>query len=92
MTWNVYVSVSNTFSFFFYHLKKDQGLQRSSSLINIRPPSPRSPGLSLSDPSNPILHPPRLSYSSFNKTAEGSSLPQKAQPQKRVEKKTYYLL
>ncbi|KAM4600686.1 centrosomal protein of 72 kDa [Polymixia lowei] len=56
----------------------EKGHQCSSALMNIRPPSPRSPGLNLSDPSNPILHPPRLSYSSFNKTAGGSSQPQKA--------------
>ncbi|KAF7669474.1 hypothetical protein LDENG_00186270 [Lucifuga dentata] len=51
----------------------------SSSLINIRPPSPRRPGLNLSDPSNPILHPPRLTYCSFSKTAGGSGLPQQAE-------------
>ncbi|KAM3873359.1 LOW QUALITY PROTEIN: centrosomal protein of 72 kDa [Diretmus argenteus] len=55
----------------------DQDHRHSSVLVNIRPPSPRSPGLNLSDPSNPILHPPRLSYWSFNKTAGISSLPQK---------------
>uniref|UniRef100_A0A3Q0S485 Centrosomal protein of 72 kDa n=1 Tax=Amphilophus citrinellus TaxID=61819 RepID=A0A3Q0S485_AMPCI len=53
----------------------DQGLRHSSSFINIRPPSPRGPGLNLSDRSNPILHPPRLTYSSFNKTDAGSSQP-----------------
>ncbi|XP_074539603.1 centrosomal protein of 72 kDa [Halichoeres trimaculatus] len=52
----------------------DQSRPRSSSFINIRPPSPRRPGLNLSDPSNPILHPPRLTYSSFNRTEGGSSL------------------
>ncbi|XP_071771998.1 centrosomal protein of 72 kDa [Centroberyx gerrardi] len=57
--------------------------RHSSPLMNIRPPSPRSPVLNLSDPSNPILHPPRLSYSSFNRTAGGFSLPQKAEQKKR---------
>uniref|UniRef100_A0A3B3DYF8 Centrosomal protein 72 n=1 Tax=Oryzias melastigma TaxID=30732 RepID=A0A3B3DYF8_ORYME len=42
----------------------DQSQHHSSSLVNIRPPSPLQPGLNLSDPSNPILHPARLSYSS----------------------------
>ncbi|XP_047454579.1 centrosomal protein of 72 kDa isoform X2 [Mugil cephalus] len=55
----------------------DQSHRHSPSFINIRPPSPRRPGLNLSDPSNPILHPPRLTYSSLNKTAGGSSLPEK---------------
>ncbi|XP_028280727.1 centrosomal protein of 72 kDa [Parambassis ranga] len=61
----------------------DQGHRHSSSLINVRPPSPRHPGLNLSDPSNPILHPPRLTYSSFNKTEEGSSQPQETDKKKR---------
>ncbi|KAM3614005.1 uncharacterized protein V6R79_008359 [Siganus canaliculatus] len=54
----------------------DHSHDHSSSLINIRPPSPHQPGLILSDPSNPILHPPRLTYCSFNQTEGGSSLPQ----------------
>lgn len=54
------------------------------SFMNIRPPSPRRPGLNLSDPSNPILHPPRLTYSNFNKKEGGSSLPQQAEKKKRV--------
>ncbi|XP_068999029.1 centrosomal protein of 72 kDa [Embiotoca jacksoni] len=61
----------------------DQSLCHSSSFINIRPPSPRRPGLNLSNPSNPILHPPRLTYSSFNETERGSSLPQQAEKKKR---------
>ncbi|XP_067365932.1 centrosomal protein of 72 kDa isoform X2 [Channa argus] len=61
----------------------DQSHDCSSTFINIRPPSPRRPGLNLSDPSNPILHPPRLTYSSFNKTQGGSSLPQQAEKKKR---------
>ncbi|XP_023131270.2 centrosomal protein of 72 kDa isoform X2 [Amphiprion ocellaris] len=61
----------------------DQSQHHSSSFSNIRPPSPRRPGLNLSDPSNPILHPPRLTYSSFNKTEEGSSLPQQGDKKKR---------
>ncbi|XP_029928000.1 centrosomal protein of 72 kDa isoform X2 [Myripristis murdjan] len=60
----------------------DQDHHHSSPLLNIRPPSPRNPGLNLSDPSNPILHPPRLSYSSFNRTG-GFSQPQKAEQKKR---------
>uniref|UniRef100_UPI0037E79C35 centrosomal protein of 72 kDa n=1 Tax=Semicossyphus pulcher TaxID=241346 RepID=UPI0037E79C35 len=55
----------------------------SSSFINVRPPSPRRPGLNLSDPSNPILHPPRLTYSSFNKTEGSSSLPQHTEKKKK---------
>ncbi|XP_030605517.1 centrosomal protein of 72 kDa [Archocentrus centrarchus] len=61
----------------------DQGLRHSSSFINIRPPSPRRPGLNLSDRSNPILHPPRLTYSSFNKTDAGSSQPVQAEKKKK---------
>ncbi|XP_026225713.1 centrosomal protein of 72 kDa isoform X2 [Anabas testudineus] len=61
----------------------DPSHHNSSSFINIRPPSPRRPGLNLSDPSNPILHPPRLTYSSFNKTEGGCSLPQQADKKKR---------
>lgn len=56
-----------------------------SSLINIRPPSPLRPGVALSDPSNPILHPPRLTYSSFNQTEVSSSL-QQHNDQKKVGK------
>ncbi|KAG7474435.1 hypothetical protein JOB18_008681 [Solea senegalensis] len=58
----------------------DQSHVHCSSFINIRPPSPRSSGLNPSDHSNPILHPPRLTYSSFNKTEGGSS------PQQHTEK------
>ncbi|XP_034553647.1 centrosomal protein of 72 kDa [Notolabrus celidotus] len=61
----------------------DQSRPRISSFSNIRPPSPRQPGLNLSDPSNPILHPPRLTYSSFNRTEGGSSLPQHREKKKR---------
>ncbi|XP_038125355.1 centrosomal protein of 72 kDa isoform X1 [Cyprinodon tularosa] len=50
----------------------------SSAFGDIRPPSPLNPGFSLSDPSNPILHPTRLTYSSFNKTPS---------PQQQAEKK-----
>ncbi|XP_028325820.1 centrosomal protein of 72 kDa isoform X2 [Gouania willdenowi] len=60
----------------------DQSLHHSS-LINIRPPSPRNPNVILSDPSNSILHPPRLTYSSFNKTEQSSSLPQQAERKRR---------
>ncbi|AWO96694.1 putative centrosomal protein of 72 kDa-like isoform 2 [Scophthalmus maximus] len=61
----------------------DQSQRHSSSFINIRPPSPHRPGLNISDPSNPILHPPRLTYSSFNKTEGGSSLLQQAEKKKK---------
>uniref|UniRef100_A0A3Q4MUP7 Centrosomal protein 72 n=1 Tax=Neolamprologus brichardi TaxID=32507 RepID=A0A3Q4MUP7_NEOBR len=60
---------------FSLNLIDDRSLRHSSSFINIRPPSPRRPGLNLSDPFNPILHPPRLTYSSFNKTDGSSSQP-----------------
>lgn len=50
----------------------------SSAFGDIRPPSPLNPGFSLSDPSNPIIHPTRLTYSSFNKTPS---------PQQQAEKK-----
>lgn len=62
----------------------DQSHHHSSSFLNIQPPSPCRPGVNLSDPSNPILHPPRLTYSSSNKTEEGSSLPQQVEKKKRV--------
>ncbi|KAM9852124.1 centrosomal protein of 72 kDa [Aulostomus maculatus] len=54
----------------------DQETHHGSSFINNRPASPRQPGLTLSDRSNPIIHPPRVSYSSFNKPEGGSSTPQ----------------
>ncbi|KAM4736251.1 LOW QUALITY PROTEIN: centrosomal protein of 72 kDa [Anableps anableps] len=53
---------------------------------DIRAPSPLASGLKLSEPSNPILHPTRLTYSSFNKT-EGRSDPQ---PQAEKKKKGSY--
>ncbi|XP_029958390.1 centrosomal protein of 72 kDa [Salarias fasciatus] len=65
----------------FFTPNPDPSRPRSASLMNIRPPSPRRPGLNLSDPSNPILHPPRLTYS--NRTEGGSSLPQHAPKMKR---------
>ncbi|CAK6960577.1 centrosomal protein of 72 kDa [Scomber scombrus] len=65
------------------HFTPNPGHRHSSSFINIRPPSPRRPGLNLSDPSNPILHPPRLTYSSFNKTEGGSRLPQHNEKKKK---------
>ncbi|XP_061572692.1 centrosomal protein of 72 kDa isoform X1 [Cololabis saira] len=61
----------------------DQGSHRDSAFINIRPPSPLHPGLNLSDPCNPILHPPRLTYSSFNKTEEGTGLRPQAEKKKK---------
>ncbi|XP_042345666.1 centrosomal protein of 72 kDa [Plectropomus leopardus] len=66
-----------------YTPNPDQSHRHSSSLANIRPPSPCRPGLNLSDPSNPILHPPRLTYSSFIKTEGGSSLPQQGEKKER---------
>ncbi|KAM9722670.1 centrosomal protein of 72 kDa [Menidia menidia] len=63
-----------------------QSVGQGSSLINIRPPSPLRPGLNLSDPSNPILHPARLTYANFNKT-EGSS---HQQPQAEKKKRGSY--
>ncbi|XP_051262562.1 centrosomal protein of 72 kDa [Dicentrarchus labrax] len=66
-----------------YTPNPDQSCRHSSSFINIRPPSPCRPGFNLSDPSNPILHPPRLTYSSFNKTEGGSSLPETVEKKKR---------
>ncbi|XP_030248630.1 centrosomal protein of 72 kDa [Sparus aurata] len=66
-----------------YTPNPDHSRCHSSLFINIRPPSPRHPGLNLSDPSNPILHPPRLTYSSFNRTEGGSSLPQQGEKKKR---------
>ncbi|KAM4580780.1 centrosomal protein of 72 kDa [Odontesthes bonariensis] len=64
----------------------DQSHHHGSSFINIRPPSPLRPGLNLSDPSNPILHPARLTYSSFNRTEGGTCL----QPQGEKKKKGGY--
>ncbi|XP_035020264.2 centrosomal protein of 72 kDa isoform X1 [Hippoglossus stenolepis] len=61
----------------------DQSQRLCSSFINIRPPSPHRPGLNLSDPSNPILHPLRLTYSSFNKTEGGSSSLQQEEMKKK---------
>lgn len=69
---------------FFKNIFPDESRRHGSSFTNIRPPSPRRPGLNLSDPSDPILHPPRLTYSSFNKTEGGSSPPQQEEKKKRV--------
>nr|XP_040021156.1 centrosomal protein of 72 kDa isoform X4 [Gasterosteus aculeatus aculeatus] len=55
-----------------YTPNPDQSHGHSSTLVNIRPPSPRCPGLNSSDLLNPILHPPRLTSSSVNKTEGGS--------------------
>ncbi|KAM6936685.1 centrosomal protein of 72 kDa [Lycodopsis pacificus] len=66
-----------------YTPNPDQSHGHSSSLANIRPPSPRRPGLNLSDLSNPILHPQRLTYSSVNGTEGGSSQPQQGDKKKR---------
>nr|XP_020468471.1 centrosomal protein of 72 kDa isoform X1 [Monopterus albus] len=65
------------------HFTPNPDQSRPHSFINIRPPSPRRPALDLSDPSNPILHPPRLTYSTFNKTEGGSSLPQQAEKKRK---------
>ncbi|XP_047217518.1 centrosomal protein of 72 kDa isoform X2 [Girardinichthys multiradiatus] len=54
-----------------------------SSFGDIRPPSPLHPSLNLSDPSNPILHPARLTYSSFNKTEGGSQSQTQAEKKKK---------
>ncbi|KAM6909670.1 centrosomal protein of 72 kDa [Xenentodon cancila] len=71
----------------------DQSRHHDFSFINIRPPSPLRPGLNLSDPSNPILHPPRLTYSSFNKTEEGTGLrPQAAKKKKGSYRKPLEML
>ncbi|XP_023820471.1 centrosomal protein of 72 kDa isoform X3 [Oryzias latipes] len=61
----------------------DQSQCRSTSLINIRPASPLQPGLTLSESSNPILHPARLTYSSINTADGSSSLKQQAGRKKR---------
>ncbi|XP_072250477.1 centrosomal protein of 72 kDa isoform X1 [Leuresthes tenuis] len=61
----------------------DQSHHHGSSVINIRPPSPLRPGLNLSDPSNPILHPARLTYSSFNRTEEGTCLQLQGEKKKK---------
>ncbi|XP_063736395.1 centrosomal protein of 72 kDa isoform X2 [Eleginops maclovinus] len=66
-----------------YTPNPDQSHRHSSALVHIRPPSPRGPGLNLSDPSNPILHPPRLTYSSFNKTEGGITLQPQGEKKKR---------
>ncbi|XP_075965181.1 centrosomal protein of 72 kDa isoform X2 [Anarhichas minor] len=66
-----------------YTPNPDQSHGHSSSLANIRPPSPRRPGLNVSDLSNPILHPPRLTYSSVNGTEGGSSQPHQGDKKKR---------
>ncbi|KAM4569070.1 centrosomal protein of 72 kDa [Fundulus diaphanus] len=60
--------------------QSDQG---GASFSDIRPPSPLNPGLNLSDPSNPILHPTRLTYSSFNKTGGGSDQQLQAEKKKK---------
>ncbi|XP_026149371.1 centrosomal protein of 72 kDa isoform X2 [Mastacembelus armatus] len=75
-----------------FTLNPDPSCRHSSSFINIQPPSPRRPGLNLSDPSNPILHPPRLTYSSFHKTERGSTLPQQAEKKKGRYRKPLEML
>uniref|UniRef100_A0A4W5L2R9 Centrosomal protein of 72 kDa n=1 Tax=Hucho hucho TaxID=62062 RepID=A0A4W5L2R9_9TELE len=61
----------------------DQVDQPKSSLVKILPPSPRSPCPSRSDATNPILHPPRLSYHNTQQTAGGSTSPQKHAKQQK---------
>ncbi|XP_041707976.1 centrosomal protein of 72 kDa isoform X2 [Coregonus clupeaformis] len=61
----------------------DQADQPKSSLVKIRPPSPRSLCPNSSDASNPILHPPRLSYHNTQQTAGGSTSPQKHAKQQK---------
>lgn len=67
----------NNFSF------PDQSHHLGSSLSNIQPPSPRRSGMTLSNPSNPVLHPPRLTYSSFQKTEEVCGLTQQVGKMKK---------
>lgn len=73
--------VTNSKSFFSCVV--DQCRHSNSLLVNIRPPS-QCHGLSLSDPSNPILHPPRQTYCTVNQPKGGSSIPQQAEMRKRV--------
>lgn len=61
----------------------DQSHHLGSSLSNIQPPSPRRSGMTLSNPSNPVLHPPRLTYSSFQKTEEVCGLTQQVGKMKK---------
>ncbi|XP_067094526.1 centrosomal protein of 72 kDa isoform X2 [Osmerus mordax] len=61
----------------------DHGDKPASSLMKIRPPSPISPGVKPSDSSNPILHPPRLSYHSLQETAGGTTQPEQHAQQQR---------
>lgn len=72
----------NVFFFSSQYYFPDQSHGHSSTLANIRPPSPRRPGLNSSDLLNPILHPPRLTSSSVNKTEGGSG--QQGEKKKRV--------
>ncbi|CAB1333866.1 unnamed protein product, partial [Coregonus sp. 'balchen'] len=51
--------------------------------VKIRPPSPRSLCPNSSDASNPILHPPRLSFHNTQQTAGGSTSPQKHAKQQK---------
>ncbi|KAK7886404.1 hypothetical protein WMY93_026025 [Mugilogobius chulae] len=51
----------------------DQIVHPDSCFSEIRPPSPCRLGANLSNPANPILHPPRLTYSSIHKRDEESS-------------------
>ncbi|KAL0985474.1 hypothetical protein UPYG_G00157350 [Umbra pygmaea] len=71
----------------------DQGEQSQRSLVNIRAPSPRSPAPNISDASNPILHPPRLSYHISPQPAGGSTVPQtNAKHQKGRNRKSMKML
>eukprot|EP00066_Takifugu_rubripes_P014730 XP_011603996.1 PREDICTED: centrosomal protein of 72 kDa isoform X3 [Takifugu rubripes] len=61
--------------------KSDQSHHSNSSLVNIRPPSP-SPGLRLSDPSNPTLCPSRPIHCTVKKREGGPGI----QPHKEKRK------
>lgn len=63
-----------------------------SSFAGIRPPSPCLLGTNLSNPANPILHPPRLTYSSIHKREEGSVTSQQEGKKKKGYRKPLEML
>uniref|UniRef100_A0A8C6SXV2 Centrosomal protein of 72 kDa n=1 Tax=Neogobius melanostomus TaxID=47308 RepID=A0A8C6SXV2_9GOBI len=74
------------------HFTPNPDQMLSSSFGDIRPPSPCLLGTNLSNPANPVLHPPRLTYSSIHKTEDGSTSQQEGKKKKGSYRKPLEML
>ncbi|KAJ0000345.1 hypothetical protein NQD34_012187 [Periophthalmus magnuspinnatus] len=70
----------------------DQTVHPGSYFGDIRPPSPCRLGANVSNPANPILHPPRLTYASFHNKESGGSSQQEAKKKKGSYRKPLEML